>query len=378
MPYIYSNKKLVQTKILERVSSIILFPFQKNERKRSKDVKSILLIEPFQMGDVLSLTPLIEPLKKKYNNAKIFVLTKPGSGGILKFDSRISEVLSIDFSWSDYGLKSQKLKRIFNSLNYVFSLRKHSFDIGIDTRGDIRSQILMVLAGCKERIGFTNYLHSNIYLRGLLLTIKVQESKMIHRYEWNLSLLSSLGFSENELYPIKFPCFFPDKLNLEQKSQNYNIVLHIGGGWKYKRWEEEKWVDLINALSDYRNQNLSVIAGGGEKEILDRIKKIIPERNNIIFKITSFEELIEYIYRCDKFIGLDSGPMNLAVCLNKPVVALFGPGDSSMWFPLNVQGKFIHKKENFSCNPCMQTECFYSEKNCMMSIEVDEVVELLN
>lgn len=378
MPYNYTDKNRSYSKILEIVSYILLFPFQKNGRKRPEEVKSILLIEPFQMGDILSLTPLIDPLKKKFMNAKIYVLTKPSSGGILKFDSRISEVLSNDFPWSDYGVKSKKLRRIFNLLKYVFSLRKHSFDIGIDTRGDIRSQIIMVLAGCKERIGYTNYLHSNINLRGLLLTSKAQESKMIHRYEWNLSLLSSLGFSENELFPIKFPCYIPDKLDCRDKITNSNIVIHIGGGWIYKRWDETKWIYLINRLGKISDKNVYVIAGEGEKDILDRIKRKAVEMENIQYKVTSIEELIEFIYRCDKFIGLDSGPMNLAVCLNKIVIALFGPGDSSMWYPLNIDSKFIHRKENFSCNPCMQTVCFHPDNNCMMSIEVDEVIELLS
>jgi ADP-heptose:LPS heptosyltransferase len=378
MPYNYSATKIFYSKLIERVAFLLLIPFKKHERKNSDNIKNILLVEPFQMGDVLSLTPLIEPLKNKYNNAKIVVLTKPSSGSILKFDSRISEVLTTDFPWSDYGVKSNKFSRLWNSFSYIFSLRKYSFDIGIDTRGDIRSQIILILAGCKKRIGYTNYLHSNINLRGLLLTTKVQKNKWVHRYEWNLNVLSSLGFSENELFPAKFPSFIPNKLNLAKESGKKNIVLHIGGGWKYKRWDEENWIELIIHLSRIPDQNLFVIAGGGEKDILERIKKLIPEKENIIFKVTSFEELIELIYQCDKFVGLDSGPMNLAVCLNKPVVALFGPGDSTMWYPLNSESKFIHRKEKFPCNPCMQTECFYSEKNCMTSIEVDEVVELLN
>jgi ADP-heptose:LPS heptosyltransferase len=188
----------------------------------------------------------------------------------------------------------------------------------------------------------------------------------------------SLGFSEHELLPIKFPCFIPDKLGIEDRIGVKKIVVHIGGGWKYKRWDETKWIHLISKLGEIVNQNVFVIAGGGEEDVLNRIQKMIPKRENIQFKVTSFEELIEYIYRCDKFIGLDSGPMNLAVCLNKPVVALFGPGDSEMWHPLNAQSKYIHKKEKFSCNPCMQTVCFYPEKNCMMAIEVGELIDLLN
>ena len=68
--------------------------------------------------------------------------------------------------------------------------------------------------------------------------------------------------------------------------------------------------------------------------------------------------------------------MNLAVCLGKPVIALFGPGDSNSWRPYSSISHFIHKKENFPCNPCSQKFCYYPEKNCMAVISVDEVMNI--
>jgi ADP-heptose:LPS heptosyltransferase len=123
---------------------------------------------------------------------------------------------------------------------------------------------------------------------------------------------------------------------------------------------------------------LVVVGGPSESEILTTVENMIEQNKNIRFVTTTLEELVVLVRDCVKFVGLDSGPMNLAVCLNKPVVSLFGPGDSEMWHPLNHGSKMIHRKEKFPCNPCLQTVCYFPLSNCMDQVEVKEVVNLIN
>ncbi|MBX2914237.1 MAG: glycosyltransferase family 9 protein [Cyclobacteriaceae bacterium] len=369
--------KVAYSKLLEKFSFVLLLPLILVQRKKSLTIRSILLVEPFQMGDVLSLTPLIEPLMKKYPAAKISVLTKPGSGAVLEYDSRIHKVYFADFPWSDHGEKKITPSRLFGCIHYVISIRKIGFDLGIDTRGDVRSQILLVLAGCRLRVGYLNYLHSNINLSGHLLTHYLIRSKYLHRYEWNVELLTCLEIENTAFMPVNFPSFLPANERLLSLKEMNTIVIHIGGGWIYRRWDETKWIELINFIKQQKEADILVMAGNGEKDVLQRIKSGIEASEKIHFKVTSLQELISYINQCSLFIGLDSGPMNLAVCLNKSVLGLFGPGDSTMWRPLNSKGKFIQRTENFPCSPCLQINCKFPRKNCMNEIEVKDVVEKL-
>jgi ADP-heptose:LPS heptosyltransferase len=380
VPYSYTKKQSLLNQLLEIGSYVLLLPFTLVQRATQKPTKKILLIEPFQMGDVLSLSPLIAPILKKFSGAEIFILTKNSSGSILEYDSRIKEVIKLDFPWSDYGFKENKLSRIASMLKRALLLRSYRFDLGIDTRGDVRSQILLALVGCQKRIGYLNYLHSNIYLKGLLLTDSLLKSKYKHRYLWNLELLTKLGIEETELFPIQFPSFVPDRISPLTQDRKKHIVIHIGGGWEYKRWSETKWAKLIDSLRGQSRNDIVVIAGPGEREVIERIKVAMGANESdrsLEFKITTLEEMIGLVNQCQQFIGLDSGPMNLAVCLNKKIVALFGPGDSTMWKPLNEGAKFIHKVEKFSCNPCMQTVCLHPNKSCMEEIEVEDVLAVL-
>lgn len=329
------------------------------------------------MGDVLSLMPLIDPLRKGIANAEIYVLTKPSSGGILEFDSRIKGVIKHDFPWSDYGQKKSNLFRYLRVLRNSWSLRSFDFELGIDTRGDIRSQILMSLIGCKYRIGYRNYLHSNLTTRGLLLSDSLLKSKYLHRYEWNLELLKLLGCFQKELIPLHFPAFFPDKLNKDEEYEGIYFVIHIGGGWEYKRWSIEKWVNLIQLMLSKFTRKIIVIAGPSEKDQLDQIERLVLPGPLLEFRLTSLEDLTYFVSTSHVFVGLDSGPMNLAVCLGKKVISLFGPGDSLMWRPLSEGSGFIHKIDKYPCNPCLQTTCSFPKRNCMSEIEVKEVMELV-
>lgn len=378
MSYQYSSRKRYFSSFLEMGAAVFFFPIFFFKRKRENKAPKILLVEPFQMGDVLSLLPLIDPLKKKYRDCKIYILTKPSSGGILKYDSRIDEVISSNFFWSDYGKKKVSILQLIQTLRFIFFLRKYRFDIGIDTRGDVRSQLILFFSGCLKRIGYTNYLHSNISLKGYLLTDKKIKSSKLHRYEWNVEVLGLLGIQTEQLLPINFPVFFPDKLTANSVKKRKSFVIHIGGGWEFKRWENIKWAKLIEQLSERDKESMiRVISGPGEKELLAEVKELVDEKDNVSYKVTSFEELIWFIDECEQFIGLDSGPMNLAICLNKKVVALYGPGDSSMWRPLNAGSKFIHHKDSFPCNPCLQKKCFYPNDSCMKAIQNQEVLDLV-
>ncbi|MBS1557916.1 MAG: glycosyltransferase family 9 protein [Bacteroidetes bacterium] len=372
----YSKAKVKANYLLEKIAFVFLYPFLLIQRPARKTPERILLIEPFQLGDVMSLTPLIAPLQTKYPNCKIYFFSKPHSVHLLKYDSRVSGVFTADFPWSDHGIKKSGIARWGRSFVHAWRLRIHRFDLGIDTRGDVRSQILLVLAGCKSRLGYTNYLHSNINLSGHLLTKQKDNSPFRHRYQWNLDLLSSVGFTEAELFPIKFPCYIPDKLKPVALLPD-PIVIHVGGGWVYRRWPTIKWIALVAHLQQKKDNPLFIIGGPGERDIILEMEGKMKQVSNLSFKITSAEEMVSLIGQSDLFICLDSGPMNLATCLNKKIIALFGPGDSSMWKPLNLKGRYIQKVSKFPCSPCLQLVCVHPTKNCMDEITVEDVMELV-
>ena len=232
------------------------------------------------------------------------------------------------------------------------------------------------MIGCKERIGYTNYVNSNLNLKGMLLTKKAEMPFSMHRYDWNLNLLKYIGIGK--VVSGGAPTIetnLPSEINKIKKG--FFIIIHPGGGWYYKRWPIQNWIKLVERLSQYDHVEIMVTGGENEKEILMDIYNSV-NNQEIEVRVTNIIELIAYIQLSDLNICLDSGPMNLAVCLDKPVIALFGPGDSDSWKPYSTKSYFIHKKENFPCNPCFQKICYYPDRNCMAVISVDDVIDLVH
>ena len=152
-------------------------------------------------------------------------------------------MITSEFPWSDYD-KKWNLKRYFKLLLDIIRIRKLRIGMGIDPRGDIRSQVVLLMTGCRERLGYTNYMNSNVTTRGLLLTQTAENPPMEHRYDRNLNLLNYLGIKN--IYPVKFPSIDVSSINLEVKKRDeISVLIHPGAGWIYRQWPVNNWVKLI-------------------------------------------------------------------------------------------------------------------------------------
>ena len=71
----------------------------------------------------------------------------------------------------------------------------------------------------------------------------------------------------------------------------------------------------------------------------------------------------------DYFIGIDSGPRNMADIANLPNIGLLGPGPK-FFMPMNKDSIVIDKS---NCR-CTQLFC-YKKETCMQKIKVDDVLK---
>ncbi|MFN3851174.1 MAG: glycosyltransferase family 9 protein [Spirosomataceae bacterium] len=351
----------------------LLSVFRVFQRKASLNHQTkILLLEPYQMGDVISLSLLLNPLKQKYPNSEIYILSK--TPNYFQNDNRIKAVYRINFAWTTPNQNRWKSILEWKTMLHELSfLKKQNFDIGIETRGDIRSQFIMKYIGVKQTIGYKQAITTDLKNYGLLVNHAVIP-KYKHRFEWNLYTLTELGIEESNLFPIQLPSFYTKQS--VKPTQNY-ILIHIGGGWKYKLWSNQKWILLIEKLIEKYHLMVRVIGGANESDNLGIIKNHFNNSAFVTCEMTDFERLTERIQHAELLICLDSGPQNLASCMNKKTIVLFGPGHSEAFGPYSLGSKFIHKIHGFDCHPCFQQSCKRPSNSCMTQIEVQDVLDLI-
>jgi ADP-heptose:LPS heptosyltransferase len=93
---------------------------------------------------------------------------------------------------------------------------------------------------------------------------------------------------------------------------------------------------------------------------------------------TSVDELAAVLARCDLVLSGDSGPLHMAVALNRPTISVYGPTDPAISGPYPRPGQTaIVLRTGIGCSPCYNAlstaECPYGNTNCMHHLTVDHM-----
>lgn len=169
-----------------------LLRFFLKSKKETNPCFKILLLEPYQMGDVISLSVLLDPLKEKFPESEIYILCK--TPNFFENDQRVKGFFQTDFGWTTQNENRwTSIKKWLSMLNNLKKIREFNFDIGIETRGDIRSQFILNFVCAKQIIGYNQAITTDLENFGFLVNKKVfPNPKYKHRFEWNLYLLTAL------------------------------------------------------------------------------------------------------------------------------------------------------------------------------------------
>ena len=330
---------------------------------------SILLIELFGLGDLASLSVLFDPILKKYPQAKIYIVCQEWCQGLYWNDSRVTKVIGIPTPWKASArvlFSSSAWKKVFQA---VSALRDIGIDWAIDTRGDVRSQIFARWVQPKRLVAPLDYMGSDMILRGSLLSDNLGVIPHGHRYQRNCAcLLPILGMSVKASLPS-----LPQKSNNVSSGNLSRLLIHTGGGWKYRHWPEERWRKLLLDLLEKNEWEIAILCAPGEERIIERIS----EGTSVKIERPALKDLLLTIQSYHAMVATDSGPINLAILSGIPVVDIMGPGNSTMWGPPKGYGVLLQEVDSYPCYPCQQKKCYFPTSPCIQQVEIQQVKNAL-
>ncbi len=133
-----------------------------------------------------------------------------------------------------------------------------------------------------------------------------------------------------------------------------------------KRWDNKKWIELLEKIN--QSGNFQFIFVGGEKD-LKNYERIYSSLSFVVHSLINkidIPELLVVFKNADYFIGVDSGPSNLAYLAGLKGITIFGAGPH---FHINSLGASIDKTNGRGLG-----QLFFSSQNSFISrITVDEV-----
>lgn len=323
-------------------------------------------------------TPLLEVLRRNYPAATITYATSTWSKVVPDHLPAVNTVIDCD-TVGLFGRYS-----LLDYLKLAMLLHERHFDLAFVLDRSPLVTLLPWLAGIPRRAGLDSQ------GRGFSLTDRVAISSshvhLEHQVELYLALARALGLTiENPR--MRFEPTEEERRTVTplQGAFRMRIAVFPGGGSNpgmeltAKRWPLERYRTLIGRLIQELHAQIVLLGGPDDVPLvqclLDGLE--VPEDAliNLIGK-TTFGQMAAQLEQCDLFIGNDSGPMHLAVAVNIPVIAIFGPTSPQEYGPYPLDDpKHIALWHNPAGRPCfflgqMQT-CTHC--TCMQAVTIDEV-----
>jgi lipopolysaccharide heptosyltransferase II len=368
--------------LLLRLIPYLPWPLKPSSHQSCPAPQSILLIRPDHLGDLLFTTPALKLLREAFPQARITCLVGPWSKAVIENNPHIDDISLCPFP----GFTRQKKQTVFKPyvilLQYAKRLRQEGFDLAIILRFDHWwGALLAYLAGIPHRVGY------DVAEVRPFLTDVAPYSSGRHEVEQNLALVERVsGFRFRVLgWPLEFDLTAEDEAFVEGYLAGHGvedgdllICIHPGAGAPVKLWRDEGWVQVADALAQRYGARV-ILTGSAEESALCRaIAEGVTTKPIVAAGETSLGGLAAIMARCRLVLGVDSGPLHLAVAVGTPTVHLFGPVDSGDFGPWGDPARHIVVTSEMDCIPCNRLDYHPAELDqhpCVRNITVEQVLE---
>jgi heptosyltransferase-3 len=339
----------------------------------------ILLLEFRGFGDAIIKTSLLISLAKSFPNMKIDLFARSSFKDIFANNPYVNEAYFGELPM----LRGDRFNFV-HSMDFLHSLvklRKNKYDICLNSIGDFRENTIGFLINPQNNISVLwekghpfNHL---IRAGGTYLTrnhIFIPKN-IVNVYEINYFIVKALGGK----------CFLPSKLYVKNYNENrlrkapQIIGIHPLARQACRLWDFEKWCLLCEKLREW-GFVVWVFCASVEKNFIQEKFGRVLKGEDITIQAGSLSDFFEKLLQIDLLIGLDSLSIHAAYACNVPSIMLAGPNDYLGWnVPPNSQ--LVHKNGSCKHYPCFnrpKCEGEYYRYNCMESIQVEDVINVIN
>lgn len=371
---IINRRKRIVTALFDILGYIIWAPIKLLSRQRklapTTNIRKILLIRTAYIGDVIMTLPMLKPLKDRFPDSSITVLTSSGGREILLNNPYVDDILVYEPFWF--------YPRPFSEyLRFLGQLRKRRFDLTIEARADIRDIFFLVfpaksLAKLSYAVGGGGYFLSNV----------VPYEILKHKVEYHLDVVRYLGCDtgavEWGVYLTEEEKAEVDRLLEHNGISTPFICVHPGGRMPLKRWLLDRCASLYDKIIESYGLPLVILSAGSETEAVNEIVGLMNNQPVVLADKTTIRQLYGVIAKAELLICNDSAPMHMAAAAGTSTVAIFGPSKSIETGPFG--GKHLVVEKAFSCRSnCDESRCTNSCNHaCMEMITVGDVFQAVD
>ncbi len=354
---------------------LLLTP-QKRDIEPEK-IRNILILGQMGIGNMILFVPVLFAYKNHFENAKISLLVNnSGAEQVIEGSSLVDEIIKCNIEDLNFFQKGL----------FFFRIRKNKYDLILSNFNGARHLLAMLVffSNAPFRIGHvSNRDWKNNY--DCISNFKIKLGDAQPEIESNIKLAEAIGAE----IVIDKPYFFLEDNHRKYASnylQSFNITekkiligVQIGTSpeMSWKQWDMEKYAELTSKLMGDFGFTVIAVGSPKEKELIKSTFQQLQVKPIITAGDLTLKQTAAVIEKLNLLVCNDSGLMHVAVAVDTPMVAIYGPTDFRRTAPLGIQHTIIRK--NVHCSPCFIMGDYEAVKSCqnricLNSITVEEVL----
>ena len=348
----------------------------------------ILAVHLFGLGDLVMASPSLRGLRELFGGSFIVLMVREECRELAEMIPGPDGVISIPVRPSDRtrdGGNHITIKILLSYFKVLLEIRRQHFDLVFCPFTGLANTFWAYLSGARDRVGYLSGFHVSATFRHHAL------SRSYHPIDMGIDVLRV--FESDRIYS-RCPLLLDGKRARDSTvaglspKEGVLVGLNPASRAPSRQWPPEAWVELAARL--VTRFDATVVLTGEERSrefnaaIRDAVRANLQERcidrwgiDRIVDLAgkTSVRELVGLLSMLDLYITPDSGPMHIALAMETPVLAIFGPTDPCYRIHEASFANFI--TPDLRCSPCYQGEYEPLCRNheCMKAITVDMVWE---
>ncbi len=302
------------------------------------------------IGDEILFFPTLDSIRKTLPGWHISLLLEPRSRSAKELTESVDEVLLFD-------IKKRPLL-LSDMMDLLFLIKKGSFDAVVSSGSSPLVSALLFLSGIPHRIGYDSNAAARLLLsESVLLDRDVYAGRMYQELAFGLMRAAGVSNGKQNSTVIGSGSLPQVRVNSQAEARMHDlmaslsiakgpdtrtILIHPGTSRLatqkgiLKSWPVESWLELINRIGEHKSNIYIVLAGGPDDE---EVISALQEKCKAPYVVSAYgrtknlSDLAALMQLTDLIVCVDSAPMHVAVGLNRPLVALFGPTDPAKLLP---------------------------------------------
>ncbi len=265
-------------------------------------------------GDVVHALPLVTALKRHRPACTVSWVLQPMPATMVRGHPCVDEIIEFDRSRGARAFPDVRSK-----------LRKHEFDLLIDLQVYFKAGIVTALADATVKLGFDRARARD--LNWLFTNRKIPARPIRHVQDQYLEFLEYLGIP---FAPLEWNIgpWAPERAWQSKWLSGFErpiAAIVVATSKPEKDWLPERWAAVCDAL--YFDYGLQPVLVGGRSERELNAERTILQRASAPIRSelgSGLRKLISIMDASALVLTPDTGPLHMAVAMNRPAVSLLG------------------------------------------------------